>query len=187
MSPPDRESQCSLTVEVIRGCDLVLLSLKCPISPNSVGLMAVQHRTKTSALFYSQPSPSFFFFFWVLMAHKDRTPVERLTLLASFLACCPFRPLFSDVLQRSQKLLMTLWLCWAAPWNHSIFVIYFVGLNVMWLIQIMLNVSMTKLKTKVQHHSPLPESESGCSYRETQAQSPLDRGCLFPVAPPYLK
>lgn len=61
MSPRDQESHCSLIVEVIRGWHPVLLSLKCPMSPNSVGLMTVRHHRKTSAPFYSQLSPSLVF------------------------------------------------------------------------------------------------------------------------------
>lgn len=48
------------------------------------------------------------------------------------------------------------------------------------------NVLLTKIKANMQHSSP-PETDSGCSYRETQALSPLGRGCLYPMATPYLK
>lgn len=44
--------------------------------------------------------------------------------------CSLFMPLFfSDVLQRSQNLLMVLWLCWAAQWFLYYVDIYVLSLN----------------------------------------------------------
>lgn len=92
--PSNSESHCSVVLEVISGNVLSNLTV------------TTQYRNvfySTCTPFFKKKKNVYFFFINLLMAKMGQT--LQFSIYFYFCLCCPFRPVFSDVLQRSQKLL----------------------------------------------------------------------------------